>query len=226
MSEATTWSVEHHRGSASVFHERAVPEGTGRSVWWFEVERPTVVLGSTQSDEAVDRRRLERTGVDLAHRRSGGGAVWLAPGEASWVDLVIPAGDALWDADVSRSARWVAEAWVRCLGSLGVDGASAHEGGMVDGPWSRLVCFAGLAPGEVTIGGRKVVGVSQRRTRHAARFQCAVLHRWDPVPLLDVLALDPLERQTAAADLAEAGVGVGPWTAAHLHRALLSALPA
>jgi lipoate-protein ligase A len=97
---------------------------------------------------------------------------------------------------------------------------------MVQTAWSRLVCFAGLAPGEVTVGGRKVVGVAQRRTRRHARFQCAVLHRWDPQPLLDVLSLAPDERRSAAADLAEVGRGVGPFTGTELHEAFATALPA
>ena len=40
--------------------------------------------------------------------------------------------------------------------------------------WCPLVCFAGVGPGEVLAGGRKLVGISQRRTRAGARFQCAV----------------------------------------------------
>ena len=61
---------------------------------------------------------------------------------------------------------------------------------MVCRPWSKLVCFAGLGPGEVSVGERKAVGISQRRTRVAARFQCALYHRWDPAALVAVLA-DP-----------------------------------
>jgi lipoate-protein ligase A len=62
------------------------------------------------------------------------------------------------------------------------------------------VCFAGLGPGEVTIAGVKVVGMSQRRTRAGALFQCAALLAWDPARLVEVLGL-PAE---AAVDLAGA----------------------
>ena len=62
--------------------------------------------------------------------------------------------------------------------------AVVHRGGLVATPWSRQVCFAGLGPGEVTVAGRKVVGVAQRRTRHGARFQVAALLRWDPAALV------------------------------------------
>jgi hypothetical protein len=58
-------------------------------------------------------------------------------------------------------------------------------------------------------GGAKVVGISQRRTRAAARFQCAALARWDPSGLLDLLALSPDERVRAGAELARSAAGVG-----------------
>ena len=45
-----------------------------------------------------------------------------------------------------------------------------------------------LRPGEVVApDGAKLVGISQRRTRVAARFQCAVHRRWDPARLVDAL---------------------------------------
>ena len=44
---------------------------------------------------------------------------------------------------------------------------------------SPVVCFAGLAAGEVTVGGAKVVGISQRRTRAGGRFQCSVPLQWN-----------------------------------------------
>jgi hypothetical protein len=90
---------------------------------------------------------------------------------------------------------------------LGVHDATAHRGPMVATPWSRLVCFGGLGPGEVVDGpgGPKVVGIAQRRTRAGARFQCAVNRSWDPAPLLGLLRLDEPARATAAAEL-RAGV--------------------
>jgi hypothetical protein len=79
---------------------------------------------------------------------------------------------------------------------------------MRESRWSRLVCFAGVGPGEVLVGERKVVGMSQRRTRDGARFQCVVHRSWDAEPLLDLLVLEPDDRAAAGADLAVAGAGV------------------
>ena len=76
-------------------------------------------------------------------------------------------------------------------------------------PWSAWVCFAGLGPGEVTVGGRKVVGLSQRRIREAVLFQCCVAQRWEPERLLALLALDDDERARGAAELAGVAAGIG-----------------
>lgn len=185
------WPLEHRRGSAVDFHALELLDPMRRALWWFEVTERAVVLGSTQADVVVDRPWAEAHHVEVARRRSGGGAVWLAPGEVTWVDVLLPAGDDRWDDDVVRAASWLGEAWAEVLERLGIGEPEVHHGGLVSTPWSRLVCFAGIGPGEVTVGGQKVVGISQRRTRAGARFQCALLHRWDPVPLARALALGP-----------------------------------
>jgi lipoate-protein ligase A len=72
-----------------------------------------------------------------------------------------------------------------------------------------LICFGGVGTGEVLdAGGRKVVGISQRRTRDGAWFHGACLRRWDPGPLLDVLALEPDQRVAAQSELVEAATGI------------------
>lgn len=203
------WGVERHVGSAASFHAREVPDPPRRVVWWFEVSSPAVALGSTQPVGIVDAARAADRGVEVVRRRSGGGAVWLDPASVTWVDVVLPASDGRWIEDVSRSALWLGEIWAECLEALGVAGATVHRGPMETTVDSSLVCFAGRAPGEVMVGGRKVVGVSQRRTRGAARFQCALLHRWDPGPLVEVLALSGLERTDLVARLVGVAAGVG-----------------
>lgn len=168
---------------------------------WCDVTAPAVVLGSTQGDGVL---APGAGGVDVARRRSGGGAVLVEPGRVLWAEVVVPAGDPLWQADVGRAAWWLGDEWAATLAALGVGGAVVHRGGLVRAPWSAAVCFAGLGPGEVTVGGRKVVGISQRRTREGALFQCAVPLAWDPAALLAALALTPAERDQASAALADA----------------------
>ena len=63
-----------------------------------------------------------------------------------------------------------------------------HHGGVESRPWSALVCFAGIGPGEVLDGdGRKWVGISQRRTRDWIRLQTMAHRRWSPADAVDGL---------------------------------------
>ena len=88
------------------------------------------------------------------------------------------------------------------------------------------MCFAGLAAGEVVVGtGAKVVGVSARRSRAGALFQCACLLRWEPGALLELMALRPGERERAADELAAFATGVGPERAEAVLDGLVAALP-
>ena len=59
---------------------------------------------------------------------------------------------------------------------------------------SRLICFAGLATGEVTVSGKKTVGISQRRTREGAWFQCAALFSWPAKRIADLLQMEPKKK--------------------------------
>ncbi|WP_426572582.1 lipoyl protein ligase domain-containing protein [Aquihabitans sp. McL0605] len=204
------WPVEHHDvGSAAAFHQLEVPDPPAPVLWWFDVAWPALVLGSTQRDEIVDHEAAAAAGVEVARRRSGGGAVHLVPGAVTWIDVVLPVTDPRWTADVGRSFDWLGQAWSRVVAELGFPDATAYEGPLLRRPWSELVCFAGLGPGEVTVGERKVVGISQRRTRAAARYQCALLHRWDPAALVGLLALDDIDRKIAIRELEPLAMGVG-----------------
>lgn len=187
-----------------------------------EVAGRAVVLGSTQPDDTVDAAAAAAAGLDVVRRRSGGGAVLVGPGELVWLDAFVPAGDRLWSDDVGRAAHWVGRLWAGALRGVGVD-ATWHDGSLVGTPWSRLVCFAGLGPGEVCVGGAKVVGLSQRRTRGGAWLSSAALLQWDPMALLAVLALTPADRERAAVQLADAAAPVGV-PAADLEAALLDSL--
>jgi lipoate-protein ligase A len=125
----------------------------------------------------------------------------------AWFDLLVPKGDPLWDEDVGRAVWWVGEAWTAVLADLGLR-ADVHRGPLTRPPWSDRVCFAGLGAGEVSVGGRKVVGISQRRVRDQARFQCAALLAWRPDDLVDLLALDEVSRRRCRAEVANRAAGL------------------
>lgn len=173
------WAAARREGSAPLLHGTEPPDRVRPTVWFLEVTEPWFVLGSNQSENDVDPEAARRAGTAVTKRRSGGGGVLLVPGEHLWVDFWVPRGSCWWDDDVGRAGDWLAAVWLEALVAMGHGDLAIHRGPMTRTAWSRQVCFAGVGPGEVLAGGRKLVGISQRRTRHWARFQCVVHHRWD-----------------------------------------------
>lgn len=185
------YSLERSSASVADFHARPVPIPPDCAIWWHDVADRALVLGSTQRDDVVDSEACERAGVDVVRRRSGGGAVLLVPGTVEWIDVIVPRGSAGWADDVHAPMRWLGRHLAAVLiADLDVDPGrvEVHEGPMVTTPWSSTICFDGLGAGEVLLDGAKLVGISQRRTREAARLQCCWYTATDPELLVSLLA--------------------------------------
>lgn len=182
----TGYRLVRRRSTAAEFHAMPLPDLVKPEIWLHEITTPALVLGSTQRDDVVDLAACERGGIDVVRRRSGGGAVLLVPGEVVWVDVVLPAGSAGWADDVHRPMIWLGEHLAAAFAAVGVGGTAVHDGAMISTATSRLVCFDGLGPGELTLDGAKLVGISQRRTRVAARLQACWYTHYDAevLPLL------------------------------------------
>lgn len=192
MRSATTYRLVRSRATASEFHARPIPDPADREIWQHDISSPALVLGSSQDSSVVDHEACRRAGVEVVRRRSGGGAVLLRPGEVIWIDVIVPAGSSGWATDVHAPMVWlgrrVAEAFAELVGFDG--DLVVHEGAMVSTAWSSTICFDGIGAGEVLVDGRKLVGISQRRMRHAARLQCCWYVRHDPADLVELLDPD------------------------------------
>jgi lipoate-protein ligase A len=176
--------IETRSGSPAELHHLDL-DLSHRAAIWLEPTSGALVLGSAQRADTVRSDAVTAAGLDLVRRRSGGGAVLVIPGEVLWLDVVVPRGDRWWDDDIARSMWWLGELWASALDDVGV-AARVHRGGMQRSPWSAAVCFAGVGDGEVVADGRKIVGISQRRTRAGARLQsmCHLVFRADEVASL------------------------------------------
>jgi lipoate-protein ligase A len=207
------WALIRRRSTAGEFHAREIPHPARPEIWVHEITAPALVLGSTQRGPGVaDEVACAEAGIEVVRRRSGGGAVLLLPGEVVWVDVILPAGHDGWADDVHRPMVWLGERLAEAFSAAGLSGAEVHRGAMRSTSHSRLICFDGLGPGELTIGGIKLVGISQRRTRAAARLQCCWYVDYDPELLVSLFTQAPeVAELTAVAtvrrDVAQAVVG-------------------
>jgi len=192
------WGRHDWTGTAADFHAMDLP--AERALWWCQVHDPTVILGSTQTVDDVDQNIAVESGLLVSRRRSGGGAVFVHPTDSVWVDITISRNDPLWKDDVVQSMLWLGDLFVEALSpwvqaqvyrdsfSIGVDG--------------RVVCFASSSPGEVFVGTNKLVGISQRRSRDGARFQCVLYRQWQPTEWSHVLASPDVRSRVADIDVA------------------------
>jgi lipoate-protein ligase A len=166
-----------------------------RALWCCNVETPTVILGSTQSLDDVNQNSADESGVLVSRRRSGGGAVFVHPSDSVWVDITISRNDPLWKDDVAQSMLWLGELFVEAL-SPWVQ-AEVYRDSFSTGVDGRVVCFASSSPGEVFVGANKLVGISQRRSRDGARFQCVLYRHWRPGEWSQVLSSSDVRSRVA-----------------------------
>jgi len=178
------WGRHDWTGTATDFHTMELPHE--RALWWCNVEAPTVILGSTQSFDDVNQNSADESGVLVSRRRSGGGAVFVHPTDSVWIDITISRDDPLWKDDVAQSMLWLGELFVAALSPWLQ--AELYRDSFSTGIDGRVVCFASSSPGEVFVGSNKLVGISQRRGREGARFQCVLYRHWRPGDWAHILA--------------------------------------
>jgi lipoate---protein ligase len=178
---------------------------------WYRFEPPALLLGSSQRPSEVDLAACQRAGVPAHRRRSGGGVVLSE--ELLLLDLVLPAGDPLYTADVTESYRWLGEVWAAALAELGLEArvvgvAEARADAQGLDMLLKRVCFGGLSPYEVMVGERKVIGLAQVRRSVGALLQAGVYLRWAPVRTASILAASAEERSALVAQLAARVAGI------------------
>ena len=187
------WGRHDWTGTAADFHAMELPYE--RALWWCNVETPTVILGSTQSVDDVNQNSADESGVLVSRRRSGGGAVFVHPSDTVWIDITISRDDPLWKDDVAQSMLWLGEFFVEAL-SPWVQ-ANVYRDSFSTGVDGRVVCFSSSSPGEVFVGTNKLVGISQRRGREGARFQCVLYRHWRPGEWSQIFASSDVRSRVA-----------------------------
>lgn len=168
---------------------------------------PAIVLGRAQRDLPTDPV------LPLRRRSGGGGAVLTGP----WLlraAVRLPTGHVLVGRGPLATARWFGQVHQQWLQALGITGTRLCDGHTV-GHWA---CFAGQGPGEVMIGDRKMVGITQTWRQRAVLLAAGTLVSTPPWHLLCAALRRPHEEADmltsvtvdAAACLGH-GVDAGAW---------------
>ena len=123
---------------------------------------PCLSLGRNQPGSDVDWAACRAAGVDVVRRPTGGRAI-LHTDELTY-SVVLLQTDPRAAGDVVESYRRLSEGLLAGLRRLGVDATQA-TGQRTEATTLSAVCFETPSDYEITVGGRKLVGSAQCRTR-------------------------------------------------------------
>ena len=108
--------------------EECATSGTPALRWYIPAE-PALVLGNGQEPRIANMAACHSAGARVYRRTSGGTAV-LVNAELLSLDVILPAGHALWTSDIVNAYRWVGDWWEDALHSAGRGkGARNSQGG-------------------------------------------------------------------------------------------------
>lgn len=136
---------------------------------------PCVLIGASQDlATAADVELCRRSGIEIARRVTGGGAVYMSPGMLAW-DVLLDRRE--YGGDLPAVTERVCGGIAAGLGRLGVD--------------ARF-----RAPNDIAVGGRKVSGSSGYAAGRSAILQGTVLIADDVPVMARALSLSEAELRT------------------------------
>jgi lipoate-protein ligase A len=228
----TTWRVLVDAPATGAWN-MAVDEALAREIEpgsavlrLYEWLRPTVSFGRNQPAQGrYDLTRAAELGLDFVRRPTGGRAV-LHDRELTYA-VVLP--DSSYGGPRAIYSR-VQAALALALREAGAGGIEQEPASNETAPRPSIQpCFGTALPGEVTLGGRKIVGSAQARISGSVLQHGAILLLNDQSALQELAPSEPASLSPAVrpATLAEADVDLSPAAlAAHVERAFETALGA
>jgi lipoate-protein ligase A len=180
-------------------------DGDGRPILrLYAWDPPCLSLGYAQPIAQVDRPALRRLGWHLVRRPTGGRAI-LHTDELTYA-VIAPLSGPIFDGGVLPSYRRLSGALAQGLRGLGVL-IEVQPGGQQP-PSDDPVCFEALAPHEVTVAGKKLLGSAQLRRRRAALQHGALPLAGDLGRICQVLRYSNGGRRAARRSLLDRAVSV------------------
>ncbi|MEN2999377.1 MAG: biotin/lipoate A/B protein ligase family protein [Acidilobaceae archaeon] len=150
---------------------------SGRDVLRIYLWSPGAVsIGRRQSPSAVRQGELERLGLKLVRRPTGGAAIFHAEGGELTYSVVLGKEHPFYALDVVSSAARIAQGIVAAIRELG--GAAELRGYSL--PGESEYCYLNPATSDVLLGGKKISGSAQRREWGVLLQHGTLLLRHDP----------------------------------------------
>jgi len=214
-----------------IAHDEALLERDHGQHWWLP-SSPAIVVGLAlhhRMGRVVDLDRAREAGIAVLERKAGGGAVFLD--QANMLCGAVSLPTASLSLDVTESYRWLGDTLVRVFASLGVAAERVEvEAARADRAASPVldVCYGSLSPHEVTVDGKKLVGLAQIRRRATTLYVLGILLR-DQSALADYLLVsNDSARERLRTELARRTVGLETLTsrsASEVVAAVADAMP-
>lgn len=179
----------------------------------FAFSPPGITLGHSQDPgRELDLGKVRAEGVPWATRPTGGRAIFH---EQEWTfSLATRPGPDGWAADAATAYVRTCAVLLRALRALGVP--AELSAGSARGPGAPRAaggpaapCFASTARSELTLNGRKLAGIAQRRVRGALLQQGSLLLGAGHLRLAAYLPIPPEQQASVRAGLAAASSDAG-----------------
>ena len=153
---------------------------------------PCLSLGRNQKLAEVDLPACRAAGVDIVRRPTGGRSI-LHTDELTY-SVSLPQADPRAEGGVVEGYRRLSEGLLAGLERLGVRAVQAASRKAPGGP-PTPVCFESPSDYEITVGGRKLIGSAQWRTRGGALQHGTLPLHGDLARVVGFLAFSAAERQ-------------------------------
>ena len=162
-----------------------------------------VSLGHSQTEADIDGDAVRALGLDVVHRRTGGGGILHAASEVTYA-VVLPIDHPGLPANLTRSFGFLSQGVVTALRALGLP---AELEDMPDRTRDAL-CYVRVQGTNVMVRGKKISGGAQRRTRWAVLQHGTVIVDRDEARLARVFRadLDAIRAKVTSLELE----GIGP----------------
>jgi len=150
----------------------------------YQWEAPSVTIGYFQKISDINTGYCEEKGCPVVRRITGGRAILHDAGLTYSVSALknsFPFKNGLFE-----NYTIISNALIRGFSALGINAHMSFSKNRADGP-RHPACFRSASYGEVTAGGRKVIGSAQKRFNDGFLQQGAIMPGFNPEKLRNVL---------------------------------------